>query len=185
VLALIIYSFFFIFARLTDRRNLKRVCVYIVLCAFLFNIMGYYFLFELNRTLARSEMNSIMMKKSHKYIILTVPDVRNNREFSRIDKKEFRYRDHLYDVISEIKKGKTSVFLCVQDTRETNLLTGLRGLSQNKLLLEHWSHLTLLFISDGSIDIVPDFGTEVGFLVNDIPLDSSLIPTWSPPPELS
>jgi hypothetical protein len=165
--------------------NLKKTLIYLILVLVLFNSMGYYFLFELNKINARREIQSIIQQHPAKMTILTIVDVENDREFHRIDRKEFRYKGTMFDIVREIKTGNTTVFICLHDTRESNLVAGLKRINQNKIHLAMWDQLVMIFLSQPANELNAAFSCNLIFPRIDISLKSSALPKWSPPPEFS
>jgi hypothetical protein len=154
-----------------------------MLFLFLFNSMGYYFLFELNKHLAWREMQVTLKRHPGKLTVLRIADVASNHEFQRIDKKEFRYKGNMFDVVSEVKTGHVTVFVCRMDTRETDLFAELNRETQNRTHGAKWAHTVIILISVPSFDLNPAITGKLSFPRIDIPLKSSSLPTWSPPPE--
>jgi hypothetical protein len=146
--------------------------------------MGYYFFFELNKNAARREMQAIIQQPSQ-LTILTIADVENDQEFQRLDHKEIRYKGTMFDILREIKTGHKTVFICVHDVKETRLVAGLKRINQNRVYLNMWDEQVMIFLSCPSIDLTSSFLRELIFPNIDISLKSSILPTWSPPPENS
>ena len=101
---------------------MKRVFAVLITLLFLFNLMGYYFVFSYNQYLVRSEMKSFIKAGyfEESYIVLKI----GNSDFIRIDKGEFRYKGKLYDIVSETKSGNFTTFRCINDKNEEKLLAG-------------------------------------------------------------
>ena len=105
---------------------MKRVFAALITLLFLFNLMGYYFVFNYNQYLVRSEMKSFIKAGyfEDSYIVLKITNPSLNPDFKRVDKGEFRYKDKLYDIISETKTGNFTTFRCINDKNEERLLAG-------------------------------------------------------------
>ncbi|MEI7726971.1 MAG: hypothetical protein WCK09_17810 [Bacteroidota bacterium] len=164
---------------------MKRLLIYSILLLFLFNSMGYYFLFEFHKYMTRAEMQYMIERADAKITILSIVDVEHDQEFHRIDKKEFRYHGVMYDIKREIKTGRTTVFICVHDVKESTLFAGLKRVDQNKLNYAMWDHVNMIFLSQPTIDLSTSCTGKLVFPLVRILLNSTLLPTWSPPPELS
>ncbi|MCX6266993.1 MAG: hypothetical protein NTW16_06495 [Bacteroidetes bacterium] len=163
---------------------MKRVFAFTFLIIFLFNSMGYYFLFELNKYLARTEMQTRIQLKQSKLLVLQIVDVASDADFRWIDHKEFRYKGVMFDVVREIKSGRTSVFICTIDTKESNLAAGLNRINQNRKHIALWGEQIMIFLQTPSCDLSTLYAGDLMFARTDISLKSHLLPTWSPPPEI-
>ena len=105
---------------------MKRVFAALILVVFLFNIMGYYFVFSYNHFMVRSEMKNLIKAGYFKdsFIVLKVDNPLLNKDFRRVGPGEFIFRDQLYDIIKEEKEGNSIIFLCINDKNEEDLLSG-------------------------------------------------------------
>ncbi|MEI6456384.1 MAG: hypothetical protein WCO93_08850 [bacterium] len=112
---------------------MKKVAALILLLIFLFNSMGYYFLFEVNRALVKREMTAYMKRTGIKLSILKISNPVHNPDFKRIDKREFLYQGRMYDILKEVKQGAVTVFYCIHDEKEQNLIAGFKRVSHSKL----------------------------------------------------
>jgi hypothetical protein len=168
-----------------DALTLKKALTYLILILFLFNSVGYYYLFELNKQLARKEMQTMIPRHPSKLAVITIADIEKDREFQRIDKKEFRYKGTMYDIVREIKKGQTTVFICLHDAKESRLFAGLKNATQNKLYFALWEQLVMFLPYNPSFDLTPGYLSKLIFPRMNIIAESSMLQTWSPPPELS
>lgn len=165
---------------------MKKIFAVFVLFILLFNSMGYYILFELNKFQVRQEMQSQLVKKTVKLYLLKITDPEKDPEFKRIHKKEFQYKGKMYDVIKEVKNNGITLFYCLKDTKEDNLLAAMKRVTHDKFLI---SLLNLII----SIAPLPDYPEDIAALASGTisfysfqsPLCSSQLPTWSPPPEFS
>jgi hypothetical protein len=164
---------------------LKKALVFSLLILFLFNSIGYYFLFELNKYMARKEMKAAIQRNPAKMIILTIADAENDRDFCRIDKKEFRYKGEMYDIVRENKTGQKTVFTCLHDTKESRLFAGLKREAQNKSHFAMWYNLNMIVFSESAIDLNPQLMGDWRYPRIAISLKSSMLSTWCPPPEFS
>jgi hypothetical protein len=105
---------------------MKKVLAGLILIVFMFNMMGYYFVFSYNQYLVRREMKSRIKAGyfAESSVVLKIINPASNPDFIRIDKGEFRYKGKLYDIISEKTTGNVTVFLCINDKNEEALLAG-------------------------------------------------------------
>ena len=130
-------------------------------------------------------MQTMIQRYPSKLTVVTIFNPGNDPEFQRIDEKEFRYKGRMYDVLHETKTGGTTVFICLPDAKESLLFAGLKRVNQNKLHLALWDQVVLILLSQPSCDYSPSYTNTLIFPRIDITLKSSMLPTWSPPPELS
>lgn len=71
---------------------------------------------------------SVAPEKLHRFQL-------SKKEFQRLEwtreNKEFRFRDHLYDVVMKKEKGAELTLLCIRDTEEEKLFKDLNRLISN------------------------------------------------------
>jgi hypothetical protein len=170
---------------ISEDRILKAALAYIILFFFLFNSIGYILFFELDRCLVKMEMQDTIRKNRRELTILKIIDPGNDREFKRIGKHEFEYKGKFYDIVREIKNGQSTVMICLHDTREETLVAGFNKVTHNRLHLVWLDHQITIGLPEPLTEILPSFSEQIKFPVITITLKSSLLPTWSPPPEYS
>lgn len=117
--------------------------------------------------------------------ILKIADAKYDREFQRVEKKEIRYKGFLYDVIKEVQIGRTTIFYCIHDKEEENLLAAMKTVNKNKFLLSLWDHLIKIAIPHYEMTLTHTYSAKVIFPRISVSLHSVLITKWIPPPELS
>jgi hypothetical protein len=164
---------------------LKKTLPYILLFLFLFNILGYYFIFEVQKYHVKKEMQARVQKGSTVLTILRVMDPENNPDFQRVEKMEIRYKGSLYDVIKEVQKGRTTIFYCIHDKKEENLLAIMKTVNKDNFLLSIWDHVIKIAVPPFPVALSNPFPIKVIFPQISVTLPSALISTWSPPPEYS
>jgi hypothetical protein len=164
---------------------LNKSLAYILLFLFVFNSMGYYFIFEIHKYHVKKEMQTRADKASYALTILKVADPVNNREFQRVEKKEIRYKGSLYDVIKEIKTGSTTIFYCLHDKKEENLLAAMKKVNKNIFLVSLWDHVIKIAVPPSCNFMAVTLKKRLMFPQISVPLPSFLLGTWSPPPELT
>jgi hypothetical protein len=120
---------------------LKKAFTYLLLVIFVFNSMGYFFIFELNKLMIKREIIRHIQKDTSAFIVLMVANVDDNPDFRRTDDHEIEFRGNLYDVILEKCNQGTTTFYCLHDTNEENLLAGFSRIYKNKLILALLDHL--------------------------------------------
>jgi len=164
---------------------LKKVFALSLLFFILFNSMGYYILFELDKLIVRKEMSARISGSATNLICLQIEKGEKNPSFHRRDDKEIEYKGRLYDVFREVNKGDSILIFCIHDTKEDQLYSGLKQINHNKQRLNLWDHMVKIALPEGVMHlefITPD---DLKFPHIKISLSSSVLPTWSPPPKLS
>lgn len=127
----------------------------------------------------------IQRKYPEKLTLLAFDDIEKNKEFQRIDKKEFRYRGAMYDIVRESKTGKRTIFICMHDAKESKLFAGLKRETQNKIHLARWDHMIMICLSNPTIGVTcPELPDLIFPHIKSL-LPSPEIRSWSPPPEFS
>lgn len=147
--------------------------------------MGYYILFELDKLIVRKEMTARISGNATNLICLKIENGEQNPLFHRLNGREIEFKGRLYDVVREIDKGDSKLIFCIPDTKEEQLYAGLKRINHNKQLSSLWDHLVKIALPEGVMQlefITPDI---LKFPHFNIPISSSVLPTWSPPPELS
>ncbi len=176
---------------------MKKIFAILLLCLFLFNTMGYYFVFKVNQSIIQSEIRGIINSGNHKEMCVLVKIERpeNNPNFKQLDHHEFSYYGRLYDVISESVKGNTTWYYCINDTQEERLIAGFEKIQNlnpgfgssgkaknNQALLYHL--ITIALIKEPIVFNYPQ-PLKVIFGYNPNNLFSLFQIPLSPPPELS
>ena len=151
---------------------MKKTLPYILLFLFLFNILGYYFIFEVQKYHVKKEMQARIHKGSTVLTILQVMDPENNPDFQRIEKMEIRYKGFLYDVIKEVQKGRTTIFYCIHDKKEENLLAAMKTVNKDNFLLSIWDHVIKIAVPPFHIALSNPFPVKVIFPQISVPLPS-------------
>jgi hypothetical protein len=164
---------------------LKKVLVYTTLALFLFNSIGYYLLFEMNQYLIKKEMSREIVKNQKPLIMLCIADVEQDDDFRRIHKGEIQFKGKMYDIAREYKSGHTSVFFCLQDTREDNLMAGLTKAHLHKLYQALWEQLTTITFPEQPIDMCSTSSARFSFPRFNASLQTTWLQTLSPPPKLA
>jgi len=165
--------------------NLKKPLAFLILLVILFNSIGYYLLFEVRKYVVKKEIQTAIQHHSSKMVILKIDHPEKDREFQWIDKKEFRYKGAMYDIVREKTTGHTTVFVCIHDVKETGLYAGLKRETKNKDHLALWDHHVMIFLSIPAIELNITQCSELMFPKLEISFNSPTLGTWSPPPELT
>lgn len=103
----------------------KQVLAVLLLLVFLFNIMGYYFVFKVNQSLIHGDIRAMINSGFHReqFILVRVENPETNPGYKRLDIDEFVYCGKLYDIVNTSKSGNVLSFWCVND-KEEELLVG-------------------------------------------------------------
>ncbi|MCK9422434.1 MAG: hypothetical protein M0Q38_07540 [Bacteroidales bacterium] len=112
---------------------LRKITACIILALFLFNSMGYFIVFELNKFLVKKEMMAYIRNNPKKLTVLGIDDPDNHSGFRRIGKHEIIHEGRFYDVLHEVKKVKTTLFYCKRDIKEELLSEGFKRMANSKL----------------------------------------------------
>jgi hypothetical protein len=105
---------------------MKKSFSFLLLAIFLFNTMGYYFVFKVNQTIIRREIRGIISSGYHKdlCLLVKVDHPCSNPDFKLLDHREFTYRGRLYDIVSETVRGDAVWYYCINDRQEEKLIAG-------------------------------------------------------------
>ena len=90
----------------------------------LFNIFGYYLLFQCEQIRVKKGMNEMIANGALRASCeeITILNPATDHDFIMLDKGEIRYHGKLYDVISTRVSGTSVILRCINDTREEKLL---------------------------------------------------------------
>jgi hypothetical protein len=164
---------------------LKRAINFFLLTLFLFNTLGYYFIFEIFKYHLKKEIQNASHSGSASLTILRIMDLLHDPQFQRVERKEIRYKGSLYDVIKEVKSGRTTILYCIHDKKEEDLLATMNAVNKNKFLLSLWQHLIKIAIPPIDLTLANTYPVKVLFPQITVMLPSVIASTWSPPPELT
>ena len=179
------YKFLYLCSQFTKKIRLKKAVALALLFFILFNSMGYYILFELDKMIVRKEMNALTLRTTTKLVCLKIEDAEHNPSFHRRGDKEIEFDGRLYDVVREINKGKAKLIFCIRDTKEEQLYSGLKRINHNKQRTNLWDHMVQLALPEGAMTLELISPGILKFPFLKIQLLSSFLPTWSPPPKNS
>lgn len=133
----------------------------------------------------KKELQSTAHSGSASPTILKIVDLLQDHQFQRVERNEIRYKGSLYDVIKEVQSGRTTIFYCIHDKKEEELLATMNAVNKNKFLLSLWQHLIKIAITPIDITLTTPFSVNLLFPQITIALHSVIANKWSPPPELS
>ena len=163
---------------------MNKAISYIILVFFLFNSIGYYLLFEVDKYLVRKEMRLTIRENRADMIVLRVKNADSNRDLDRSDKWEIQYKGRLYDVLREVRQGSNTVFICFHDSKEESLFKGLHKAHFHKIYLALWDHLIKVAFPEQPVNIHNTTYADLLFPEVSVSVKSLLLPPSSPPPEL-
>lgn len=164
---------------------MKKLLPYLLLSLFLFNSMGYYVVYEFNRHIVRREARAMARNNPEKFIVLRIFDAAHHPDFKRLDKKEFRYKNMMYDIVSEETTGLLSTFICYPDSKEEKLISGFKKISGNKLasvLVSHIIDIAVTIEKQSPVNIVP---ADFSFLPYKESSGESFLNGYFRPPRIS
>jgi hypothetical protein len=176
---------------------MKRLFAILLIALFLFNTLGYYFVFSYNQHLVRSEMKDQVKAGVFKgsTIILNISDPAFNTDFKRVEKGEFIYRGNLYDIISEKANGNFTTFYCIHDKNEERLLAGLYNYFERAIVQKNPEkvkhslamiyHVIKLALPQTLHIQPPRVFVKISFINPTCPLSSVFYLPLSPPPNIS
>jgi hypothetical protein len=168
-----------------EKVSLKKAFALSILFVILFNSMGYYILFELDKLIVRKEMNARISKTSESLICLKIKKGDQNPSFHRLDDREIEFNGRLYDIFREIDRGDERLIFCIQDTKEEQLYSGLKQINHNKQRISLWDHMVKMAIPEEALKLEYISPENINFPRLKFLLTSSDLQAWSPPPELS
>jgi hypothetical protein len=164
---------------------LKKIFAISVLFFVLFNSMGYYILFELDKMMVKKEMRAKISDASAVLVCLKIEGGDENPSFQRINKKEFRFNGRLYDIVREVDKGGSKVIFCIPDSKEDRLFSGLKRVHHHNQRINLWDHIVQVAIPESTLTLTYLSPEDLIFPRLEVSFYSSVLPTWSPPPERS
>ena len=104
-------------------REVKRITSITLLSLFLFNIVGYYFLFLISDFENRNKMQTNLLQSSLETIRISKSEIAE--VIFKDGGKEISFNGEMYDVKSKSESGNYFIFNCKYDKKETSLLAGL------------------------------------------------------------
>lgn len=162
----------------------KQILAYLLLFLFLFNTMGYFFIFEMNKYLVKREMRIAIRQQPREYATIEVFKADQNRDLERVEKHEIRYKGNMYDIISEVKKGDITTFYCLRDHKEEMIAAGLKKVNKTRFSQTLQDHLVKIALPLQILKLRPPVAVRFTFRTVDCPSYIWVLNTWSPPPEL-
>ena len=158
------------------------------------NTMGYLVIFKYNQYLIQHEMIArIRCGAFHdKITILRIYHPELKKQFRRVEKTEFTWFGKLYDVVAEGKSGDTTIYYCLHDKKEEDLLAdyalylrrnGDTSRRDHSILAMLYNLITQALIQQPSL-AGQGQGTEFHFPVSNQIIFPVYPVHFAPPPEL-
>ena len=176
---------------------MKKLFAIILVVLFLFNTVGYYFVFSYNQFTIRHEIHCLIRSRYFEgsCITLQITTPLSNPDFKWLNQSEFRYKGVLYDVCSQKTVGIVTTFHCINDKQEERLIAVFHhsqefAFSQNNpSRAKHASamlyHVIKLALVENYWTQPPQYPTEIAFFNSIHPLSSILHPPVYPPPKFA
>jgi hypothetical protein len=165
----------------------RRGFAYFFLVIFLYNSMGNYLVFELNKFRVKQEVQAMI--RNRKLIsqcqVFKVFQPENNPDLQRIERREIRFKGRLYDIIRETKEANVTTFYCIQDKMEELLIAGFKEAQNRKTTLALLHHLITQALPVELKSIAERPFTEVLFRDRTSPVTPVYPAMPGHPPELS
>jgi len=116
----------------------KKLLAFSLLFLLLFNFMGYYIIFEVNRYQIRKEMepSTIGLRP---ITVIEIADSDTCNALRWVNDREFVYHGNLYDVIYTSPRSTKTVYYCVHDKKEENLVKAFQHANTSKLTQALWN----------------------------------------------
>ena len=107
--------------------TLKRFLPFLLLILFLFNSMGYYFLYQFNKydVVTRHVTSKTTLQ------VIIIADIERMTTICRLNSKEFVLNGHLFDIIKEERNNHFTILTCFLDSREEMILTIMNRISNS------------------------------------------------------
>jgi hypothetical protein len=116
------WSKFYLFVE----HRLKKIINIILTILFIYNTVGFIvvqpFISFYLKHLGSEEARNVLNNESVELIVLQKEDIlRKKLIYERIDSKEFRLNDDIYDIVKEVDKDSLIFFYCINDKREKDV----------------------------------------------------------------
>jgi len=162
----------------------QRLVPVLLVTAILYNIFGYFVVFQVNRARVRSEMKQQIADAGRKVHVLRIFDPEKSPVFRRIHAKEFVYKGQMFDVLKEVRQGRTTLFYCIRDVKEELLLAGLRKAANSRESQNLLHHLITLAMPVTFVKPAPPNQDAITYLSVTDPLADRPHTPSPPPPEV-
>lgn len=178
-------------------KTLNKIVSILLVLVFMFNVMGYYFVFEVNRSILRKNIRGMINSGLNREMIVTVvvDNPETNLNFKKLDQNEFSYFGRLYDIVTKTVKGNVTWFYCINDKHEERLIAGFEKINSGvsgsaassrsgQLLAMLHNIITLALLNDQD-DLITPGRRAVSIPVISVSPGETFLAILSPPPEFS
>ena len=166
---------------------------------FIYNTMGYYFVFKIAQFDVRAEMKSAIKRNipMKDLEVITIPATANGSNDSQtrfIDDNELIYQGKLYDIVKRELSGNNIIVYCINDKKEEVLLENLyakltRENDITKNMNDKSGHILTSMIKDvvfsKTIIIISPIGLDINFSSVNNEIINSYSEVITPPPRFS
>ena len=105
---------------------LKKLISIVIVAIILFNTLGNLIVFEgMYYTIHKNVRTTFFNTIPDKQLILIAINNKTKLNLRFFDKKEFIYNGKLYDIVRQKSEGNTTIYYCLNDTKEENLFSNL------------------------------------------------------------
>jgi|GEM_PF-3346853 len=166
---------------------MKKAPVIFLLLLFAFNAIGVHWLFVLERSAARAEMERTMREKSKETLAIPLADLEPSKGlFTRIHAREVRYKGKLFDVVYESRSATHLILKGHYDKKEDKAYARLKNSTQDDQPVKgkrsfrfHFDYLPI-----GSVFLFSGETKDTDTIAFEEPHPHSHIPSIpTPPPE--
>lgn len=168
-------------------RNLVAILLFI--CLF-FTVLGYHFIFYVQLTSAKAEMQKILPHiKDNAHITEFHLSAEEAQNLNWDDDNEFSYKGQMYDVIEKKIQNGALVIKCISDKNETalldNYLSNQRNTSGNQPVSYLLKIVTNAFVRSSIIcPAIPEKNLQTQFLPYYSPTSFINFPVLTQPPKI-
>ena len=105
---------------------MKKLISFIAISVLLFNTIGSLIVFKsMSYCIHKEIKNAITQSIPQNKLITIIIDKNNNKDINFVDDKEFMYKGKMYDVVRQQANGNTTIYYCINDTKEEELYANL------------------------------------------------------------
>jgi len=155
----------------------------LILFLFLYNSMGYYLIFELNKYRVKKEIQSLARMNPEGITILEILNPEQHPDFNRPEENEIIFRGKRYDVVKETREGKTVQFHCKRDYKEETLLSCFTRMNHSKFSQELEEQLIKIAWPLPALELGKNVVSPLRYPTFSLTLCSVFIKPLSLPPE--
>jgi len=166
---------------------MKKILPLLMSVIFLFNSMGNYLVYELNKFIVKQEMQALVNNRhsNRRQMILKIFQPEHNRDFRRVEAREIRFKGKLFDIIRETREGNNTVFYCIHDIKEELLIAGFAKVQHSKITLALLHNLVTQALPLEVNQAAEQHGVDFPFPEKNDLIDWVYLSLFAPPPEIS